>query len=82
MTEEEPQTITNCYSRRRPRCVKTGIALAEKSPELIPSTQGGFSGVKGKLILTGSSSKIVRSDPNRKFGRMINEAGGSLTETF
>ena len=79
MDEEELKQLRIAIAEGVSAGVKTGIAQAEKN-RTDPSSQGGFSGVKGKTNFDGFfSSTQQATHQTDKFGRMINEAGGSLS---
>lgn len=79
MTEEELKDLRIAIAEGVTAGVKSGIAQAEKN-RTDPSSQGGFSGVKGKTNFDGFfSSTQQATHQTDKFGRMINEAGGSLS---
>ena len=79
MDEDELKQLRIAIAEGVTAGVKSGIAQAEKA-RTDPSTQGGFSGVKGKTNFDGFfSSTQQAAHQTDKFGRMINEAGGSLS---
>ena len=79
MDEQELKDLREAIAEGVSAGVKSGIAQAEKN-RTDPSSQGGFSGVKGKTNFDGFfSSTQQATHQTDKFGRMINEAGGSLS---
>ncbi len=79
MDEDELKQLRIAIAEGVSAGVKSGIAQAEKN-RTDPSSQGGFSGVKGKTNFDGFfSSTQQATHQTDKFGRMINEAGGSLS---
>lgn len=79
MDEDELKQLRDAIAEGVSAGVKTGIAQAEKN-RTDPSSQGGFSGVKGKTNFDGFfSSTQQATHQTDKFGKMINEAGGSLS---